>query len=154
MPSLSSQTAVTSTPTPDSLSEHTVAQLVAQVYEAAPSADRTRLLACLMRPLGVLSLMAVANGLFARLRFQPEWPELPTRLQELQSIQAADVAHLASRVQQVSLQALDGLAHVVSTSPALAGSATAALLLSVLMQRRGQHQAREPEDEDSFGLAG
>lgn len=129
----------------------TLAQLVGQVYEGAPVAERSRLLAQLMKPLGVLSLMAVANGVFAKLRFSAGWPDLQGRLDDLQQVQASDVTSLASRVEQVSLQALDGLTQVLSTSPALASSTTAALLLTVLMQRAHQRACAQ-DDEDSFGL--
>jgi hypothetical protein len=40
-----------------------------QVYESASPSLRTRMLEPLMHPLGVLSLMAVANGAFAGIRF-------------------------------------------------------------------------------------
>lgn len=138
-------------PAGDTLSDMSLAQLVGQVYEVAPVADRSRLLAHLIKPLGVLSLMAVANGVFAKLRFSAGWPELQGRLDDLQQVQASDVASLAGRVEQVSLQALDGLTQVVSASPALTSSAAAALLLTVLMQRARQ-RAFVQDDEDSFGL--
>jgi hypothetical protein len=40
-----------------------------QVYESASPSLRTRMLEPLMRPLGVLSLMALSNGAFAGIRF-------------------------------------------------------------------------------------
>ena len=42
-----------------------IPELVAAVYEAAPAVERGRLLEELLRPLGVLSLVAVAGGVFA-----------------------------------------------------------------------------------------
>src|SRR4051812_18284202 len=44
------------------VSEAAIAQLVGQVYEIAPPAERSRLLEHLLKPLGVLSLVAIANG--------------------------------------------------------------------------------------------
>ena len=50
-----------------------VPQLVGQVFETAPAAERRRLLAYLIKPLSLLSLVAVANGMFARYRLGPAW---------------------------------------------------------------------------------
>jgi hypothetical protein len=44
-----------------------VARLVSRVYRAANDAMRAEMLARLLRPLGILSLVAVASGAFARL---------------------------------------------------------------------------------------
>ena len=44
-----------------------VARLVSRVYRAANDAMRADMLASLLRPLGILSLVAVASGAFARL---------------------------------------------------------------------------------------
>jgi hypothetical protein len=60
-------------------SELTVAELVGHVYACAPVTERSRMIEQLMRPLGVLSLVAVAHGVFAKIRFRGSWPELLVR---------------------------------------------------------------------------
>jgi hypothetical protein len=50
---------------------------IGQVYESASPSLRTRMLELLMRPLGVLSLMAVANGAFAGVRFTQSFHRSP-----------------------------------------------------------------------------
>src|SRR5450830_2024112 len=99
------------------VSEITIAQLVGQVYEFAPPAERSRLLEQLLRPLGVLSLVAVANGIFAKIRFRSGWPDLHVRLEDAQNVQASDIITLVSYVQQVSVHAVDGLADMLAASP-------------------------------------
>ena len=47
-----------------------LAQLVGQVYETAPNPERKRLVEHLMKPLGILSLAAVANGIFVKIRLR------------------------------------------------------------------------------------
>jgi hypothetical protein len=126
-------------------SEISLAQLVGQVYEAAPPVERGRLLEFLMRPLGVLSLVAIANGIFAKIRFHSGWPEVHVPLDDVDRVQAGDITALVDRVQMVSTDAIDGLAGIVSASPVLAGSAAAALLVAMLVQRAG---ARRAHDED------
>ena len=123
------------------LSQNSIAQLVGEVYESAPLAERSRLLEHLIRPLGVLSLVAVANGIFAKIRFRSGWPEIHIQPEEVQNVQASDVITLVNHVQQVSLQAVDSLADMLTASPVLTSSAAAALLVTVLMQHARNRRA-------------
>jgi hypothetical protein len=144
-----------------------VPQLVAQVYESAPPALRSRLLEQLLKPLGILSLVAVANGIFANIRFHSGWPDMHIdRRCPKRTEQRCDA--LVERVQQVSVESVNGLARMLLDSPVMTSSATAALLVTVLMQRtrtrregdgdaRQQlrsHQAESPtEIYNSTGIA-
>lgn len=122
-------------------------ELVGKVYEAAPPTLKTRLLEQLLRPLGVLSLVVLADGIFAKIRFRGGWPDMHVRLEEVASVQARDVIILVNRVQQVSLEALDGLAQIIAASPMMASSAAAAVLVTLLLKR-----ARTRRDSDrEFG---
>ena len=119
--------------------------LVAEVYAAAPDAERGRLLETLLRPLGVLSLVAVADGIFARVRFRSGWPDLHVPPQELARVRSTDVAALVDHVQQVSVETVDGLVQTITASPLLAGSAAAAVLVTLLLRRaRERRMGREP----------
>lgn len=123
----------------------TVPQLVGQVYEAAPVADRGHMLEQLLRPLGVLALVAVADGVFAKIRFRGGWPDLHVRLEDAQSVQASDVITLVDYVQQVSVQAVDGLAQMLTMTPMMATSAAAGLLVTLLVQRARTRRADDAE---------
>ena len=125
------------------VSETTIAHLVGQVFESAPPAERSRLLEHLLRPLGVLSLVAIANGIFAKIRFQSGWPDIHVRPEDVQNVQASDVITLVSHVQQVSFHAVDGLADMLSASPVLTTSAATALLITVLVQRARTRRASD-----------
>ncbi len=125
------------------VSEITIAQLVGQVYEYAPPAERSRLLGHLLQPLGVLSLVAIANGIFAKIRFRSGWPDLQVPLEDAQNVQASDIITLVNHVQQVSIHAVDGLADMLASSPVMAGSAAAALLITVLVQRARNRRASD-----------
>ena len=120
-----------------------IADLVAQVYEAAPAAERGRLLEQLLRPLSALSLVAVADGIFAKVRFRSGWQELNVRLEDIQSVRAAHVVALVDHAQQVSVEAVDGLAQMLRASPVMAGSAAAALLVTILLKRARSRQGEE-----------
>ena len=123
--------------------EVSIAQLVAQVFETAPLAIRVSLLERLLQPLGALSLLVLANGIFAKIRFSSGWPNMPLRFEDVQRVQARDIVALVERVQMVSVSSVDGLAKMLTASPVVASSAAAALLIAVLMQR-----ARTRSDSD------
>ncbi len=124
-------------------------QLIGQVYEAAPLLVRGRLLEHLLQPLGVLSLVAVANGVFAKIRFRSEWQNLQVGLEDARNVRVSDVLALADHVQQVSVDAVNGLAQMLAASPVMAGSAAAAVLVTVLAQRARTRRAGDSEAGDS-----
>jgi len=130
------------------VSEITIAQLVGEVYESAPPVEKSRLLEHLLRPLGVLSIVAVANGIFANIRFRGGWQDMHVRPEEAQNVQASDVITLVNHVQQVSFHAVDGLAKMLAASPVMTGSAAAALLVTVLMQRARNRRASDTAGAD------
>ncbi len=115
--------------------ERLLPQLVADVYQSAPAVERSRLLEHLMRPLGVLSLAVVANGIFAKLRFLSGWPDLRVSPEDANAIRAEDVFALVEYVQQASWDVMQGLVKVLSDSPALSATAAATVLVSLLLQR-------------------
>lgn len=133
------------------VSEISIAQLVGQVYESAPTAERKRLLEHLLRPLGVLSLVAVANGIFAKIRFRSGWPDIHIPTEEALNVQTHDVVTLVDYVQQVSVHAVDGLADMLAQSPVMTGSAAAALLITALVQRARNRRADDSASDDAFG---
>ena len=126
-------------------SEARVATLVGQVYEGAPAADRRRLLEYLLPRVGVLSLVVLADGLFARILFRNESPRIRLGLEDVGRVRGNDVSALVERLQQVSTDAVYGLAHIVAASPVMASSAAAALLVTVLVQRA---RAQVADDAD------
>ncbi len=118
-----------------------LAKLVGKVYEAAPVPLRTRLLEHLLRPMGVLALVAISNGVFAKIRLQSGWPAIPLSASLVQSVQADDVVALAYRIQQVSAEALTGLSQLVADAPSLAGSSAAVVLVALLLRHAHYRRA-------------
>jgi hypothetical protein len=86
-------------------------------------------------------LLAVANGIFAKIRFRGGWPNLHVRPEDAQNVQVSDVIALVSYVQQVSVHAVDGLADMLAANPLMTSSAAAALLMTVLLQRARTRRA-------------
>ena len=123
-----------------------IPQLFGEVYELAPAPLRIRLLDQLIRPLGVLALVAVANGAFARIRLRNGWQDLHIGIDDAWTIKGSDVSALVEHVQYVSIEAVDGLAEWLRSSPALAASAAAALLMAALTQRARLRRGRRASD--------
>ncbi len=119
-----------------------VPSLIGQVYESAPPSLRARMLEQLMRPLGILSLMAVANGVFANIRLRNPSIDPQVALEDTSGVQPNDVVKLAGWVQQVSVEAFDSLAKLLSTSPVLTRSTAAVVLLSLLVQHARRRDDR------------
>jgi hypothetical protein len=112
-----------------------LSKLVGKVYQSAAPDERGLLIRLLMQPLGILSLLAVANGVFAKLRLQGGLSGMSSRLED---VQVDDVVELASFAQQVSEQALHSVVQWLSASPVLVSSAAAAILVKILMDRAAQ----------------
>lgn len=123
-----------------------IPELMAQVYEAAPAVERCHLLEQLLQPLSLLSLAAVAGGVFAQIRLRCGWQQLDVRLDDLQNVRSADVAALVDYAQQVSVETVDGLAQMLSAMPLLSGSAAAALLVAMLLRRAGTREPAGPRE--------
>ncbi len=119
---------------PSDVKSRMLSELVGSVYATAPPVEKTRLVAHLMKPLGILSLVTVANGVFASIRFRGASNDFPVGIDDVQNVQASDVIALASYAQQVSMQAVNGLAQILATSPALMSSAAALILVRILMR--------------------
>jgi len=119
-----------------------VPSLIGQVYESAPPSLRARMLEQLMRPLGILSLMAVANGVFANIRLRNPSIDPQVAIEDTSGVQPNDVVKLAGWVQQVSVEAFDSLAKLLSTSPVLTRSTAAVVLLSLLVQHARRRDDR------------
>jgi di/tricarboxylate transporter len=120
---------------PGATAEVSLPHLVGKVFESAPAIERSRLLEHLMRPLGVLSLAVVANGIFSKLRFLGGWPDLHIRPEDAEAIRAEDVVALVDYVQQASSDVMYGLVQLVSESPGMSATAAATVLTAVLLKR-------------------
>jgi hypothetical protein len=127
--------------------ETPISHLLGQVYESALPAEQSRLLQHLLRPLSLLSLAAVANGIFADMRFRGGWPD-QIRLEDAQNVHVSDVIALVDYVQQVNIEALHAITRMLMPSPLIVSSAAAALMVGVLMQRVQAHRAGNEDGED------
>lgn len=128
---------------PSDVKSRMLSELVGSVYATAPPVEKTRLIAHLMKPLGILSLVTVANGVFASIRFRGASNDFPVGIDDVQKVQASDVIALASYAQQVSVQAVNGLAQILATSPAMMSSAAALILVRILMRESSKRRVND-----------
>jgi hypothetical protein len=111
---------------------------VSGVFREAPIDFRAQLIECLMRPMGALGLVAVANGVFAAVRQRHGWDHLQVTLEDTSRISADQVLELSTYLQQTTPAVFSQVAELVSGQPAVASGLSAMLLLHVVrsLQRR------------------
>lgn len=125
-----------------------LARLVVDGFESASPVVRRRLLERLLRPLGVLSLVAVAGGIFAKIPLRSNWQYLQVRIEDVQNVRSSDLIALVDHVQQVSVEAVTGVALMIASSPLMASSAAAVVLGIVLVRHSRMGRPNESDDED------
>ncbi|MBC7620474.1 MAG: hypothetical protein H7293_16085 [Candidatus Saccharibacteria bacterium] len=119
--------------------------MVGRAYAASPLLIRKSLLEQLIRSVGVLGLVTVAGGVFAKIRLRGGWPDIAVHLEDLKDIQTADVVALVDYVQQVSAGALTDAVQLLASNPALTSSGAMAVLMSIMLHR-GPDRRRIPRD--------
>jgi hypothetical protein len=114
-----------------------VARLTARLYASANLALRTRLLACLLRPLGALGTAAVAAGAFTVVLSRSGAGGLSIAIADVAQFSKEQIAELARFVEQVSPEALQQAAALVLDNAFGVGGFTAsvAVLLALELHR-------------------
>ena len=113
------------------------ARLVSRLYARASAPLRAGMLACLLRPLSPLGLVAVASGAFAGFLHRGGDPASWAMLDDAGQFSNGQIFELARFVEQVSPDALQQLASLISDNPVgtAAFSVSAALLLLRCVRR-------------------
>jgi hypothetical protein len=110
------------------------ARLVARIYRSASEPMRADMLACLLRPLGTLSLVAVASGAFAGLLQRDGVAPDRVPVEEVARYSSEQILELAQFVHEVNPDALEQLAALLADS-ALGVTALSASALLLLYRR-------------------
>ncbi|MDQ6638138.1 MAG: hypothetical protein M3Z15_00535 [Pseudomonadota bacterium] len=127
------------------------ARLLARLYASANLALRTRLVACLVRPLGSLGVAAVAAGAFTVVLSRSGG--LSVAMADVGRFSREQIAELAHFVEQVSPQALQQAAGLVFENPFGVGAFTAsvAVLLALELRRAAGARGRAAPDQAGAG---
>jgi hypothetical protein len=89
-----------------------IADAVCRIFEVSPAPLQTVLLHSLLRPLGALSVLGVADGIFGRIWYRHGWREFRMAPADLQDVHVEHVVALVEYVLQAcpaSVRALPGL---------------------------------------------
>lgn len=125
---------------PGAAAEGRAARLMARLYASSSIALRTRLLTCLLRPLGSLGVAAVAAGAFTMVVTRQGAGSLGVVVADAAHFSKEQVAELARFVEQVSPEALQQAAGMVFDNPFGVGSFTASVAVLLALELR--HAAR------------
>jgi hypothetical protein len=108
-----------------------VARLVSRLYDAANPALRSRLVACLLRPLGTLGAVGVAAGAFGSFVCRNGTDGARAAMMDMARFSSDQLFELVRFVEQVQPEALQDFASLIAERPMgmAAFSASAALLL-------------------------
>lgn len=130
-----------------------VPRLLARLYGSAGLAVRTRLLACLLRPLGSLGVAAVAAGAFTAVVSRRGASGLGGAAAEVAEFSKEQIAELARFVEQVSPEALQQAAALVIDNAFGVGAFTAsvALLLAIELRRAASPAQRGASADQAAG---
>jgi hypothetical protein len=123
-------------------------RLLARLYGSANHVLRSRLVACLVRPLGPLALASVAAGAFTALLSRSGAGGLSIAIDDAARFSQEQVAELARFVEQVQPDALVQAARLAAAHPTGVGafSASVAVLLAIELGR-GVRAPRHRDDQ-------
>jgi hypothetical protein len=127
----------------DRAAERSIAELVAAIYEAAPVAARVRLLDYLLRPLGALSILVVADGVFGRIWFRHGWCEFRIRPEDIADVQPPHVLALVEHVLQRRADTIYELPDMLGAAPAMSRSSAVERLWALLERRPAAQSAMQ-----------
>ena len=129
------------------------ARLVARLYASANGRLRTRLVDCLVRPLGSLGVAAVAAGAFTVVLSRRGAGGLGLAMADVAEFSKEQVAELARFVEQVSPEALQQAANLVFENRISVGAFTAsvALLLALELGRASTGARRRAKPDQAAG---
>jgi hypothetical protein len=113
---------------------HAAARLVSRVYRGASASLRADMLVCLLRPLGTLSLVAVASGAFAGLLQRGGMAPDSVSLDDVSRYSSDQIRELALFVHEVDPGVLEQIGNLLSHN-AMAVTALSASALVLLYRR-------------------
>ena len=128
-----------------------VPRLIARLYLAADKQLRTKLLACLLRPLSSLSLMGVAAGAFAGFLLAGGSRGATLAAEDAARYSNDQILELARFVEQASPESLQQFARLIAASPLAAAAFSAAAIVRLLRALPSSTSAARGMDTSEAG---
>ena len=118
-----------------------MARLTARLYCMVNAPLRSRMLQCLVQPLGSLGLAAVASGAFAQLLIRPGASASALSAEEIGRYSSDQIYELARFAEQVSPEAVQQAVRLVANNPVGLSALGASLLVWLVpsIQQAGRH---------------
>lgn len=117
-------------------SARNIPALVSEVYDDAPASLRTKLLECLLRPVGPLAIVTIAAGAFAHLLYRLRVDGIPVSMEDVTRVSAEHVLELARYVEQCSPHALLRFGALIASTPIGVASVSGTALVVALSALR------------------
>jgi hypothetical protein len=114
---------------------------ISRLYVEASADFKTKLLECLMRPMGALGLVAVADGVFAMLRHRHGWQRLQVTAEDTFAVSADHVYQLAGYLQESAPEVFRQVGQLLADNPAALATVSGVLLLQALRAARSAGRA-------------
>jgi hypothetical protein len=112
-------------------------ELIADVYRAATSPLRAKLLECLLQPVGPLGLVVIAAGAFGEFLRRGNYTRLAISTEDATRISAAQMLELARYVEQSNPETFQRIASLLAEDPvAIAGLGGSIFLVALQAWRR------------------
>lgn len=109
-----------------------IPELVSEIYGKSPAPLRTKLLECLLRPVGPLALVTIATGAFSHLLHRLTCEASPISLEEAARITSEHVLELARYVEQSSPLQLVRVGSLIASDPIGVATVSGSALLLTL----------------------
>jgi len=113
-----------------------VPELIAEVYRNATAPLRTRLLECLLRPVGPLGVVAIAAGAFGLFLQRGDYRQLTVAPEDAMRISPEQMLELARYVEQASPESFLQIVPLLSDNMVGMAGVTASVLLIALQAWR------------------
>lgn len=118
-----------------------VARLVCRMYGVAPPELRSRLVACLVRPLGTLGVCGVAAGAFGVLLYRGGSESAKAAMGDMAQFSNDQIFELVRFVEQVSPEALHEFATLFTQHSMSMGAFSASVALLLMRALRQMHKS-------------
>ncbi len=115
-----------------------IPQLVSALYSQAPVPLRTKVLECLLGPVGPLALVSIAAGAFSPLLQRLARGGIFISFEDVARFSAAHVLELARYVEQASPEVLLRLGAMIASNPVGIATVSGSALLLALGSARGR----------------
>jgi hypothetical protein len=121
-----------------------IPKLIATAYGEAAGPLRVKLLECLLRPVGVLGLVAIATGAFGELLRRGSYRRLDITLDDAARVTTDQMLELARYVEQYKPETFQQIASLLAETPVGIASVSGSVLLLALHAWRQRDSSREP----------